>query len=106
MDVEQEGRIVNIGKFFCQDSLLKSFSDISLNPEVPKNGKQFCVNVNVRNVTNEDIEVDVNSVLHSCFYTGKKHRFITQDVQKDQVIKGGFEIIACSTKFSILATIA
>ena len=58
-----------------------------MNPTIPQNGKQFCVNVNVRNVSAEDIIVDVNSVLHSCFYTGRKHKFITQNVQKDQVIK-------------------
>ena len=63
------------------------YSDISLNPENPQNGKQFCVNVNVRNVSSEDIVVDLNSVLHSCFYTGRKHKFICQDVQKDQTIK-------------------
>merc|ERR1711892_67635 len=73
LDVEEEGKVVTI--------------DISLNPTVPQNGKQFCVNVNVRNVSAEDITVDVNSVLHSCFYTGRKHKFITQDVQKDQTIK-------------------
>lgn len=28
--------------------------DIRLNPEQPKNGKQFCINVNVRNISNVD----------------------------------------------------
>ena len=86
LDVEEEGKVVDIGKIELVCSFPK-FSDISLNPDVPQNGKQFCVNVNVRNVSSEDIVVDLNSVLHSCFYTGRKHKFICQDVQKDQTVK-------------------
>ena len=41
----------------------------------------------MQNVSNEDIVVDLNSVLVSCFYTGRKHKFICQDVQKDQTIE-------------------
>ena len=35
----------------------------------------------------EQTTVNVNSVLHSQFYTGKKHKLITQDVRQDQLIK-------------------
>ena len=88
--------------------------DITLGPENPQNGKQFCFHVNVRNISSEDlsgelnikqfdaafpfsikrffnhlnfITVDVNSVLYSHMYHGKKHKFVTQDIQNNQLIK-------------------
>ena len=41
----------------------------------------------MQNVSTEDIVVDLNSVLVSCFYTGRKHKFICENVQRDQTIK-------------------
>ena len=58
-----------------------------MNPHEAINGKTFTVVIGVKNVTNNSIMVDVNSVLNSHFYTGKKHKLIAQDVKKDQFIQ-------------------
>ena len=31
--------------------------------------------------------MDINSVLYSHMYHGKKHKFVTQDIQNNQLIK-------------------
>ena len=41
------------------------------------------------------ITVDVNTVLHSCFYTGKKHKLVRQDVTTDHTIKANSGTVRC-----------
>ena len=37
--------------------------------------------------------IDINTVVNSTFYDGKKHKFVTQDVQNDVTIGTGEELV-------------
>ena len=71
----------------------RTYLDWKLNPHKAINGKAFTVVIDVKNVTNNSIEVDVNSALKSQFYTGKKHKFIKEDIRTDQQIEANAGIL-------------
>ena len=106
---KKKGKILILVSGGASEQFVNLILDITLGPENPQNGKQFCFHVNVRNISSEDlsgessrvihnkrvvrnfdnqcIKVDVNSVLYSHMYHGKKHKFVTQDIQNNQLIK-------------------
>ena len=47
--------------------------------------------VRIFNISDSDVAVDINTVVNSTFYDGKKHKFVTQDVQNDVTIGTGEE---------------
>ena len=57
------------------------------------NGVDVNLKVKVSNVSNADVTCDINSVVHSTSYHGKKYKFVTQDVQNDVMIGRGESLV-------------
>ena len=75
---ESEGRTVNI-------AIEKEIGDY--------NGLDVNLKVKVSNVSNANVKCDINIVVNSTYYYGKKHKFVTQDVQNDVMIGRGESLV-------------
>jgi len=64
------------------------FLEISLSPEHPQNGQDVTISVKVTNLVDSDISINITTVLHACYYTGKKANLISTDSQMLQDIGG------------------
>ena len=54
-----------------------------MTPNIPKNGEDLTINMSVRNLSDDELTVNINSTLYSCLYTGKKYSFVAKDTQSD-----------------------
>jgi len=75
---ESEGKTVSI-------SIEKNSGDY--------NGLDVNLKVRIFNISDADVTCDINTVVNSTFYDGKKHKFVTQDVQNDVTIGTGEELV-------------
>jgi len=57
------------------------------------NGLDVILKVRILNISDNDVICDINTVVNSKFYNGKKHKFVTQNVQNDVTIKTGEEFV-------------
>ena len=57
------------------------------------NGLDVNLKIRVFNISDADVTCDINAVVNSTFYDGKKHKFVTQNVQNDVTIATGDELV-------------
>ena len=63
--------------------------DISTVPEEPIDGQEFEIIVKVENLTHQSKTININSELHTIYYTGVRRFFIKSHEAEDQIIQAG-----------------